>query len=107
MASSDTSRKTLDITGPAILTGTDLANALSDVVGKTIHFAPITLEQKKAGLLASGMPEFVAELLASFDDAVAKGLLAVQSDAVAALTGKPAQSVKDFPMANREALMAS
>ena len=77
------------------------------MVGKTIGFVPITLEQKKAGLLAGGLPEFVAELLASFDDAVAKGTLAIQSDDFVRLTDQPAQSVKDFLIANRAALMAS
>ncbi len=107
LASTDVSRKTLEITGPAIITGADLAKALSEVVDKPIEFVPITLEQKKAGLVASGLPEFVAEMVASFDDAVAQGVLAVQSNAVAELTGKPAQSVKDFLSANRAVLIAS
>jgi NAD(P)H dehydrogenase (quinone) len=106
LASSEALRKTLDITGPAILTGTDLAKALSDVVGKSIEYVPITLKQKKAGLVASGLPEFVAELITSFDDAVAQGLLSVQSNTVTELTGRSAISVKDFLAAKRAVLMA-
>lgn len=96
LASTDTSRKTLDITGPAVVTGAGVAKTLSEVVGKQIDYVPISLEQKKAGLAASGMPEFVVELLASFDDVAAKGLMAIQSNTVAELTGKPAQSLKEF-----------
>ena len=104
LASNDTARKTLNVTGPSVVTGTDLAKALSEVSGKIVTFVPITLDQKKAGLVAGGLPEFVADLLASFDDAIAQGLLEVKSDDVAHLTGSAGQSVKEFLTANRAAL---
>lgn len=105
LASTDTTRQTLDITGPAIVTGADLAHLLTEVTGKAVAFVPITLEQKRAGLIASGMPSFVADLLTSFDAATATGTLSVQSDAFATLTGAPAQSVKDFLAAHRAELV--
>ena len=96
LASADITRQTLDITGPSIITGADLAQIVSEVTGKAVTFVPITLEQKRAGLVAAGLPDFVVDLLASFDDAVAKGMLSVKSDAFVSLTRAPAQSVKDF-----------
>ena len=105
LASADTARQMLDITGPARVTGADLARIASEITGKTVAFVPVTLAQKKAGLIAAGMPEFVAELLTSFDEAVVQGTLGVQSDDFVKLTGAPAQSVKDFLSEHRAELL--
>jgi NAD(P)H dehydrogenase (quinone) len=105
LASNDTTNKTLDITGGETVDGEKLAQILSEVVGKKITFVPITLDQVKGGLLASGMPPFVAELLASFDDYIARGHLSKLSNAYTKLTNKQPQSVKDFLAANRSQLI--
>lgn len=104
LASSDNSRKTLDITGPAVVTGSELARIASEVTGKPVTFVPISVARQRDGLLAAGMPPFVADLLASFDDAVARNTISIASTALADLTGRPAQSVKDFLTANRALL---
>jgi hypothetical protein len=51
------------------------------------------------------MPPFVAELVASFDDYIARGHLSKPSNDFAKLTNKQPQSVKAFLNANRSQLI--
>src|SRR5215813_3639354 len=51
------------VTGPAALTFDQIAAMCSDVVGKPVHYVNLTDEQLKAGLMASGQPEWQAAAL--------------------------------------------
>jgi NAD(P)H dehydrogenase (quinone) len=107
LASQSSGRTTLDITGPALLTRAELAQIVSAITERPVAYVPVTAEAMVAGMVAAGLPQFVAELLVSFEVATAEGQLAVVSSAVADLTGKAPQSVGEFLAANREALVAS
>ncbi|MFC3530508.1 hypothetical protein ACFOMH_20290 [Paracoccus mangrovi] len=58
-------------------------------------------------MIANGLPEFMARVFVSFDEAIAQGYLDVASADLNALTGQPGQSVRDFLLANRAALLRS
>jgi NAD(P)H dehydrogenase (quinone) len=107
LAARDSGRKTLDITGPAVVTHADLAQLLSAITGRPVAYVPVAPETMEAGMVAAGLPEFVARMLVSFDMAIAQGTLAVASSAVAELTGQGPQSVPEFLSAHREALLAA
>ena len=49
----------------------------------------------------------MARVFVSFDEAIAQGYLDVASADLNALTGQPGQSVRDFLLANRAALLRS
>lgn len=98
-------RTTLDITGPAAVTHAEIAQIASELVDRPIEYVAVESGALKAGIVAAGLPEIVAGLIVSFDEAVAQGNLAVASTAVADLTGTPAQSVHDFLSAHRQQLL--
>lgn len=104
LASESSGRNVLDITGPALVTRAEIAQIASEISGRTVEYIAIEAASLKAGLQAAGLPEPIANLIVSFDQGAADGTLAVASNAVEELTGKPAQSVRDFLLANRAAL---
>jgi NAD(P)H dehydrogenase (quinone) len=105
LASDSTGRNTLDITGPALVSQTEIAQILSEISGREVSYVPIDVATLTNGLLGAGLPEGVARMIASFDQAAADGTLAVATNTVEELTGKPAQSVKDFLNQHRAALL--
>ncbi|MCB0214495.1 MAG: SDR family oxidoreductase [Anaerolineae bacterium] len=99
-------RTTLDITGPEVVTYTALAQIASDITGRPVTYIDVSAQEIVKGMVAAGFPEPVAELLVSFQTATAQGYLAVATDTVAELTGSAPQSVRDFLLAHKDALLA-
>ena len=97
---------TLDITGPEVVTYADLAQIASDISGRQVSYINVPLEAIVNGMVGAGIPQGMAEAFATFQTATAKGELAVATDAVTKLTGTPPQSVRDFLLAHKEALLA-
>ena len=102
----DDDRCTLDVTGPALLSQADLARTAAEISGRPVEYVPISIDAAIAGLVAAGLPRPVAEIFASFDVAIARGLLAVVSDTVERLTGRAPRRVADFLAEHRAALVA-
>lgn len=100
-------RTTLDITGPEVVTYGALAQIVSDITGRHVSYINVPPEEMVKGMVGAGFPQGVAELLVSFQTATAQGDLALASDTVARLTGTAPQSVRDFLLAHKEALVAS
>jgi NAD(P)H dehydrogenase (quinone) len=100
-------RRTLDITGPEALSRDDLAKIASDVSGKTITYVPLTLDILKQNLLAAGLPQPIAELVASFDVGIAQGQFEAVSNSVEELTGRKPIRVADFVATNRAAVVGA
>jgi NAD(P)H dehydrogenase (quinone) len=105
LASTFDGTRTLDITGPAVLTHAQVAKIVSEVAGRPLTYANVPVAAVVAGLKSVGLPEFLAEALATFDTATAQGELAVSTDAVNELSGRPATALRDFLTANRSALL--
>lgn len=101
----ETETKTYDVTGPDLVSQADLAAILSDLSGKTIAYVPITVDDLRAGMIANGLPPTTADAFASFDEAIAKGHMAVSTNAVKDLTGKAPASVRDFLGKNAASLL--
>lgn len=102
-----TGQEVLNITGPAAVGQDEVATILSQVCGKTIPYVPLQAEDLVKMMISKGLPEFMARVFVSFDQAVAEGYLDVTTGDLEALTGRPAQSVRDFLLAHREALLAT
>ncbi|MEO9611634.1 MAG: SDR family oxidoreductase [Nitratireductor sp.] len=100
-----TGKQTLDITGPQTVSQAEVAAILSDVAGKEISYIALPAEELARAMIGNGLPEFMARVFVSFDEAMAQGFLDVASDDLKTLTGQPGQSVRDFLIANRAALL--
>ncbi len=104
LLSAEAKNRTLDITGPAIVKGNELATIAARLTAKPIGFMQVAASTLKAGYAGAGLPNFLQEALVSFEMAIAEGYLAVPSTAVKDLTGKEPQSVENYLLAHREAL---
>lgn len=93
----------LDVTGPAPLTQIEIASLLAEVSGKPVQRVALTGEQLKAGMLAHGLPEGVADLMVQFDLDAANGYHAIATDVVAQFSGRAPQTVESFLTQNRAA----
>lgn len=89
-------RRTLDVTGPAAVTGDELAAAIAVVAGKPVAHVPLPPSGYREALIGAGLPAGIADLLVSFEVASARGELDVVSSAVRDLTGRPPSSVAAF-----------
>jgi NAD(P)H dehydrogenase (quinone) len=105
LASTETSNKTWNITGPELVTYTELAKLAGELTGRPVTFEAVTPEERVAQLVAMGTPEFIAKLLVSSQLAIAQGKMGTPTTAVKELTGREPGSVRAFLSANRPALL--
>lgn len=101
-----TALRTLDITGPALVSQAEIASLLASLSGKPVRHLSITADQLAAGMAEHGLPRPVADILASLDTAVATHTLAVASNDVESLTGQQPTSVAEFLAQHRAAFLA-
>lgn len=97
-------RQILDVSGPAAVTQDQVAAVLAELSGKPVAHHDLTADALRQGLLAAGLPPFMAEALAHFDVEASQGQYAIVTDVVETLTGRPPTSVRAFLEANRGAL---
>ncbi len=102
-----TGRQTLDVTGPAALTSEQVASITSQVSGRPVKNVSIPPDALRDGMIKQGLPPPVADLLLGFDLGVQSGDFAVATDVVQKLTGQAPQSLQEFLIANRSALMSA
>ena len=98
--------RTLEITGPDLVSHSALAQILSEISGRQIQYIAISVEDLVAAMVKNGLPEAMARIYATFDEALAKGHFAVTSKAVEDLTRKVPMSVRQFLMAHKDMLTA-
>jgi NAD(P)H dehydrogenase (quinone) len=94
-----------DITGSEALTTEDIAKLASEATAKPIEIVSVNDDQLRDGMIAAGMPAFLAPVYASFDTNTRLGRAALATDAVQKLTGRTPRSLKQFLSANRDALL--
>lgn len=94
----------LDLTGPAALTTTQIADIAGSVFGTTIAVVPVSDDDLTNGLLEAGLLGPLVELIVAMDANTRAGGVDVVSDAVERLTGTPPQSLRDFLVDHRAAL---
>ena len=89
--------KAYDITGPAALSGADVAAIASELSGKEVEAVSVD-DATLVGILVehAGLPEPVAEFIASFGRAAREGQLATVSDDLEQLTGSPARPFREL-----------
>lgn len=105
LASTETSSKTWNITGPDLVTYADLARLASELTGRPVVFEAVTPDERTQQLIAAGTPEPIAKLLVSSQMAVAQGKMGTATTAVKELTGQEPMSVREFLTANQAGLV--
>lgn len=88
--------KTYWPTGPEVLSGTEAAAVLSNVLDRTITFHPITLEEQRQAMLDVGLPETVADDNATAVALMADGDCDYVTDDAPSILGRPARSFEQF-----------
>lgn len=96
-----------NITGPESIGPRELVALATELSGKRVELMPLTEQQYREQLAASGMAEAAINGTISFAAELDSPHLREPSDAVADLTGRPATSVRKLLEANRERLEAA
>jgi uncharacterized protein YbjT (DUF2867 family) len=85
--------RTFDLTGPAAITLHEAAQIMADRTGRAVRYEPETVEQAYASRASYGAPQWQLDAWVSTYTAIANGELAMVSDAVDRLTGRPPLSL--------------
>jgi len=105
LASGDTSKATYTLTGSEAFTTEDVAKKVSALVGKPIAVVHVPVEGLIQGMVAAtGMPEPVAAIFASFDTNTKAGRASTATGDFQKLTGAAPQKFADWLDANKAVL---
>src|SRR5215204_7164459 len=88
--------KSYTMTGPAAISFYEVAEALSEVLGKEVRYVNISLEDAKRAMLNMGLSEWRAEVLIEYAKAHSEGYSNFTTEEVEQLTGHRATSYKEF-----------
>jgi uncharacterized protein YbjT (DUF2867 family) len=81
--------RTYDLTGPAAITLHEAAQLIALSTGRAVRYEPETVEQAYSSRASFGAPQWQLDAWVSTYAAIATGELAIVSDAVVRLTGRP------------------
>ncbi|NNG16148.1 MAG: SDR family oxidoreductase [Gemmatimonadales bacterium] len=84
------------LTGPESISNEEVAEILGEVTGKSIRYVDIPPEQLKSGMVAAGMPEWLAADLQTLHEMWLKGVGTEVTDAIPSITGRPGRTFRDF-----------
>ncbi|HXS27979.1 MAG TPA: NAD(P)H-binding protein [Steroidobacteraceae bacterium] len=110
-----------EITGPQLYTFADAAALAAEISGRSIAYSDISHEERLAEFDALGVPrEYVegmlnadetgvwgSEEMVSYERAIRQGYFSVCSHHVELLTGRPAKSLREVFLENRDALLGA
>ncbi|GAB3254367.1 SDR family oxidoreductase [Kineosporia babensis] len=85
--------RTWDLTGPEALSLSEVAETITEVTGRSVHYLNETLDEARASRAGYGAPDWLLEAWISTYTAIAAGELAGVSTAVEDITGHPATSL--------------
>lgn len=88
--------KAYTISGPEALTYDEIADKMTETLGRKITHVNLSPEELKAGMLAEGMPEVIADRLLDLERYFREGKPAVITDTVKEVTGREANKFSDF-----------
>ncbi|GAA4546618.1 SDR family oxidoreductase [Amycolatopsis samaneae] len=92
----DHAGRTYLLTGPELITYTDVAKELSDALGHEVEYRRISPDEHRQAMIRAGVPEAVATSNAQVFGLIAEGDAAWLSDDVASITGAPPRSLRTF-----------
>src|SRR5215207_2491386 len=86
--------RTLNLTGPATLTMSEIASILSDHLGRTVSYIPETIDEAYASRAIYGAPKWQVDGWVSTYAAIAAGELATVTHDIPEVVGHPARSLE-------------
>jgi NAD(P)H dehydrogenase (quinone) len=101
LASGTSETAVYNVTGPEALSADETAVLVSEAVGKPLQVVHVTPDQLQAGMIAAGVPDFLAPVFVSFDVNSLKGRAGTLSDAVEKLSGVKPQTLRQWLGANK------
>jgi uncharacterized protein YbjT (DUF2867 family) len=84
------------LTGPEALSYPDVAERLSESLGRRVTYRDVPLEVMQERLRASGMPEWHIDVQIDFSTALSAGHASTVTNTVEAVTGRPARTFEQF-----------
>ena len=88
--------KTYRLTGPELVSNYDVAAVLSRLLGRTIDYRELTVQENKDAMIRAGVPEPIAEMNAQAFGLTAGGDAEWVTQDVPSLLGRPARSLERF-----------
>ena len=88
-------KRTYQLTGPELLSYSDAATLLSEVLGKTIAYPDPSPEEYTSVLKNAGAPDFIAPYMISVYSLIANNEVNVLTGDLEKITGKKPHSLKD------------
>ncbi len=88
--------KTYWLTGPELVSNYDVAAVLSRLLGRTIDYRELTVEENKDAMIRAGVPAPIAEMNAQAFGLTAGGDAEWVTEDVPALLARPARSFEQF-----------
>lgn len=101
LASGTNETAVYNVTGPEALSADETAALVSQAVGKPLQVVHVTPDQLQAGMIAAGVPDFLAPVFVSFDVNGLNDRAGTISDAVEKLSGVKPQTLKQWLGANK------
>lgn len=88
--------------GPELLTYDQVAETLSDVLGRRIEHVKLSREERHQGLVGAGISDYFAGFLSELEEAASAGFETRMNDEVERVTGKRPKSLGLFVQENKE-----
>jgi NAD(P)H dehydrogenase (quinone) len=87
--------RTYELTGDVAWTFYDLAAAIGSIIDREVEYTPLSPEEHKAALTASGLDEGTAEFVVALDGNIRDGLLGEVNGELSALIGRATTPLVD------------
>lgn len=85
-----------ELNGPEALTYYEVAERLSKICGRTIRYVDLPMAEQKKALLASGMPDWMAQALLDLQEYYVRGNGGALTDDIQQVTGHAPRSLDQF-----------
>ncbi|HWX82968.1 MAG TPA: NAD(P)H-binding protein [Xanthobacteraceae bacterium] len=99
--------KTYTLHGPIELDQAGIAAAVSEVLGRTITYRPLTIPQYRERLEKAGLPEILIQHFCAIALDYQNGIFAGEDKIIAAVTGQRPMTVQEFVTLHRNAFTAA
>ena len=104
LAPSEHAGQTYALTGPSAVRDTEVAQTLSEALGREVRYIDLSPDQISAGAMQQGAPAWRAEALAGLETVKAQGWAAEVSPAVAQVLGREGERFDAFVTRNLDRL---
>ncbi len=88
--------KIYKLTGPTLITYSDVAATLSKILGRPVSYHELSFEEDKDAMLRAGLPNELAQMNAQAFSMIADGDAGWLNEDVPFLLGRPARSFEEF-----------